>query len=112
MSTFTVKADVHRAESFDSEPVSKPVSKKKYFDKNSSKSELDLSAADDIRIIASEDILSPQATEERKQKREKPRWSLRIKLNSSEDNYCANGNVSLLYIHNYLIVAVQYNLFA
>ncbi|XP_011337691.1 uncharacterized protein LOC105279536 isoform X2 [Ooceraea biroi] len=90
MSTFTVKADVHRTDNSDIEPVLKPVPNKIYSNKTCSKSKLDLSTADDIHIITSENLFSPQTAKGGKQKREKPRWSLRIKLQSSENNDCAN----------------------
>lgn len=86
-STFTVKADVHRTDnSIDIEPVMKSISNKIYSSKKCSKSELNLSTADDIHIIETENLYSPQTAKQDKQKREKPRWSLRIKLHSSEDN--------------------------
>lgn len=97
MSTFIVKADVHRTDNSDIESVTKPISNKRYSDKKCPKSELDLSTMDDIHIIASENLFSPQTIKQDKQKREKPRWSLRIKLNSSEDNDPLNGNVIKLY---------------
>lgn len=99
MSTFIVKADVHRSDNSDVEPVMKPVSDKRHFNKKCPKSELDLSTVDDIHIIASENF-SPHTIKQDKQKREKPRWSLRIKLHSSEDNSSQdnNGNVIKLYI--------------
>ncbi|KMQ92272.1 atpase family aaa domain-containing protein 5, partial [Lasius niger] len=86
-STFIVKADVHRTHnSTDIEPVMKSISNKIYSSKKCSKSELNLSTVDDIHIIESENFYLPQTAKEDKQKREKPRWSLRIKLHSSEDN--------------------------
>ncbi|XP_018056078.1 PREDICTED: replication factor C subunit 1 [Atta colombica] len=86
VSTFTVKADVHRTDSSDIEPMRKLKSNEKYLDKKCLKSELDLSTMDDIHVIESENLLSLQPIKQDKQKREKPRWSLRIKLHSSEDN--------------------------
>lgn len=86
MSTFVVKADVHRTDNSDVEPVMKPISNKRYANKKFPKSKLDLSTVDDIHIIASENLLSQTVKGQDKQKREKPRWSLRIKLHSSEDN--------------------------
>lgn len=82
-STFVVKADVHRTDNSEVEPTIKSIPDKIYCNKNS-KSELDLSTADDIHIVASE-TLSPQIV---KQKREP--WSLRIKLRS-ENNDFSNG---------------------
>jgi len=70
----------------------KQISSKRYSDKKCSKSELDLSTVNDIHIIASENLFSPQTVKQDKQKREKPRWSLRIKLHSSEDNDSLNGS--------------------
>lgn len=90
-STFIVKADVHRSDNSEIEPV-KPISEKRYSNKKSPKSELDLSTVNDIHIIESENF-SPYAIKQDQQKREKPRWSLRIKLHSSEDNDSLNGNV-------------------
>ncbi|XP_077278918.1 enhanced level of genomic instability 1 [Temnothorax americanus] len=86
VSTFIVKADVHRTDNSDVEPVIKPISNKRHSNKKCPKSELDLSTVDDIHIVASENLFSPQTAKQDKQKREKPRWSLRIKLHSSEDN--------------------------
>ncbi|KYQ56478.1 ATPase family AAA domain-containing protein 5 [Trachymyrmex zeteki] len=87
VSTFTVKADVHRTDNSDIEPMKKPKSNKKYSNKKCPKSsELDLSAMDDIHVIESENLFSLQTVKQDKQKREKPRWSLRIKLHTSEDN--------------------------
>ncbi|XP_025986498.1 ATPase family AAA domain-containing protein 5 [Solenopsis invicta] len=84
MSTFVVKADVHRTHNSDGESAVKPIINKKY--KKYPKSELDLSTADDIHIIASENLFSSHSVKQDKQKREKPRWSLRIKLHSEENN--------------------------
>lgn len=92
-STFIVKADVHRSDNSDIEPVVKSTSKV-YSNKNS-KSELNLPIVDDIHIIASENLHLTQTVKPYVQKREKPRWSLRIKLHSSEDSL--NGNVVRLY---------------
>lgn len=92
MSTFIVKADVHRTDNSDIESVIKPISNKRYSNEKCPKSELDLSTVDDIHTIASENY-SPQTIKQDKQKREKPRWSLRIKLHSSEDNDSLNGNI-------------------
>ncbi|KYN10078.1 PREDICTED: replication factor C subunit 1 [Trachymyrmex cornetzi] len=88
VSTFTVKADVHRTDNSDVcvEPMRKLKSNKKYPNKKCTKSELDLSTMDDIHVVESENLLSLQPVKQDKQKREKPRWSLRIKLHSSEDN--------------------------
>lgn len=99
ISTFVVKADVHRTDNSDVEPVTKPILNKRYSNKTCPKSELDLSTADDIHIIASENLFSPQTVKDKqdKQKRDKPRWSLRIKLHSSEDNNSLNGNI-IIYI--------------
>jgi len=108
MSTFIVKADVHRTDNSDTEPVLKLMPNKTYSNKRSSKSELDLSTADDIHIIASENIFSPQITDRNKQKQEKPRWSLRIKLQSSGNNDCTDGNISTIYKKNRTICYVIY----
>ncbi|XP_070524431.1 enhanced level of genomic instability 1 isoform X2 [Cardiocondyla obscurior] len=90
VSTFIVKADVHRTDNSDVEPV-KQISNKRYSsEKQCLKSELDLSAVNDIHFIESENLFSPQIVKQDKQKREKPRWSLRIKLHSSEDNESLN----------------------
>ncbi|KAG5348082.1 ATAD5 protein, partial [Acromyrmex charruanus] len=86
VSTFTVKADVHRTDNSDIEPMRKLKSNEKYLNKKCPKSELDLSTMDDIHVIESENLFSLQPIKQDKQKREKPRWSLRIKLHSSEDN--------------------------
>lgn len=89
-STFIVKADVHRSDNSDIESAVKSTSKI-YSSKNYSKSDLNLSTVDDIHIIASENLHLTQTVKPCVQKREKPRWSLRIKLHSSEDSL--NGNV-------------------
>lgn len=90
MSTFIVKADVHRSDNSDIEPVTKPILEKRHSNKKNPKSELDLSTVDDIYIIESENC-SPHTLKQDQQK--KPRWSLRIKLHSSENNDSLNGNV-------------------
>lgn len=90
-STFIVKADVHRSDNSDIEPIVKSTSN--VYSNKSSKSELNLPIVDDIHIIASEHLT--QTVKPYMQKREKPRWSLRIKLHSSEDSL--NGNVIRLY---------------
>lgn len=95
MSTFIVKADVHRTETTSIEPVLKPISNKIYSIKRSPKTDLDLSKVDDIHVIASEDLTSPLTTKE--DKRQKSRWSLRIKLHSSEDNDKQNGNYNVKF---------------
>ncbi|EFN70838.1 ATPase family AAA domain-containing protein 5 [Camponotus floridanus] len=81
-STFIVKADVHRSDNSDIEPIVKSISN--VYSNKSSKSELNLPIVDDIHIIASEHLT--QTVKPYMQKREKPRWSLRIKLHSSEDS--------------------------
>ncbi|XP_012543644.1 ATPase family AAA domain-containing protein 5 [Monomorium pharaonis] len=96
MSTFIVKADVHRADNSDVEPI-KPSINERYSDKKCLKSELDFSTADDIHIIASENLFSPQSVKQDKQKREKPRWSLRIKLHSFADNDSLNDTDDELF---------------
>lgn len=88
--TFIVKADVHQTDNSDIEPVIKSISKV-YSSKKCSKSELNLPIMDDIHLIASENLHLTQTVKPYVQKREKPRWSLRIKLHSSEDSL--NGNV-------------------
>lgn len=114
MSTFIVKADVHRSDNSDIEPVTKPILERRHSNKKSPKSELDLSTVNDIHIIESENC-SPYTIKQNQQKREKPRWSLRIKLHSSEDNDSLNGNVIKLYklsLHMYnmfYIHDVKYN---
>lgn len=89
-STFIVKADVHRTDNSDIEPAIKLISDQTHFNKKCSKSELDFSTVDDIHILASESLFSPQTAKQNKLKREKP-WSLRIKLQSSENNDSSNG---------------------
>ena len=98
-STFIVKADVHQTDNSDIKPVMKLRSRNKIYPgrKSSQKSELNLSTMDDIHIIASENLFSPQTVKQDKQKREKPRWSLRIKLHSTEDNNFLNGNVITVF---------------
>lgn len=104
MSTFIVKADVHRTDNSDVEPVMKPIiTNKRYSNEKCPNSELDLSTVDDIHIIASENLFSPQTVKRDKQKREKPRWSLRIKLHSPEDNDPLNGNIT-----KYKIIQIIY----
>lgn len=49
---------------------------------------------DDIRVVASENLTSPPTMQE---KRHKPRWSLRIKLHSSEDNDGKNDNCNVKF---------------
>lgn len=88
--TFIVKADVHQTDNSDIEPVIKSISKI-YSSKQYSQSELNLPIMDDIHIVASENLHLTQTVKPYVQKREKPRWSLRIKLHSSEDSL--NGNV-------------------
>lgn len=99
VSTFIVKADVHRTDNSDVEPVMKPVLNKRLSNKKCPKSELDLSTVDDIHIVASENLFSPQTIKQDKQKREKPRWSLRIKLHSSEDNDFLNGSIYIIKLY-------------
>lgn len=96
MSTFIVKADVHRTDAADVAPVLKPISNKIYSNKRCSQSDLDLSSLDDIQVIASENLVLPRAVEQHRRQQEKPRWSLRIKLHASENNDSYNGNVSNL----------------
>ncbi|XP_032669231.1 ATPase family AAA domain-containing protein 5 [Odontomachus brunneus] len=84
VSTFIVKADVHRTETASIEPVLNPISNKIYSIKKCPKADMDLSEVDDIHVIASENLTSPLTTIQ--EKRHKPRWSLRIKLHSSEGN--------------------------
>ncbi|XP_014472510.1 PREDICTED: ATPase family AAA domain-containing protein 5 [Dinoponera quadriceps] len=89
VSTIIVKADVHRTETADFEPVPvlKPISNKIYPVKRCSKVDLNLSKLDDIHVIESENLTSPPTlVTDKQEKRQKPRWSLRIKLHSSEDN--------------------------
>ncbi|KYM94827.1 ATPase family AAA domain-containing protein 5 [Cyphomyrmex costatus] len=88
VSTFIVKADVHRTDNSDTEPVCVRDLKlnKKDPNKKCSKSELDLSTMNDIHVIESENLFSLQKVKQDEQKREKPRWSLRIKLHSSKNN--------------------------
>jgi len=102
VSTFTVKADVHRTDNSDIEPMRKLKSNEKYLNKKCPKSELDLSTMDDIHVIESENLLSLQPIRQDKQKREKPRWSLRIKLHSSEDNDSLYGNIIQLPLYMYI----------
>lgn len=100
-STFIVKADVHQSDNSDIEPVIKSISNRIYSSKKCSKSK-NLSTMDDIHIIASENLYLTQTDKQDMQKREKPRekprWSLRIKLHSTEDNDSSNGNVIRVYI--------------
>lgn len=107
VTTFVVKADVHRTDNSDIELVNTAVSNKIYSKKtNCSKSKLDLSTIDDIHVVKSENLSLLNTTKETKQKREKT-WSLRIKLHSSEDNNSLNGNIrqSIFYdIHTVSIV--------
>lgn len=91
-STFIVKADVHRTDNSDIEPVVKSISNRIYSSKRCSKSK-NFSTVDDIHIIASENLYLTQTDKQDVQKREKPRWSLRIKLHSTEDNDSSNGMV-------------------
>ncbi|XP_072748662.1 uncharacterized protein Elg1 [Anoplolepis gracilipes] len=88
-STFIVKADVHRTDNSDIEPVIKSISNKIHSSK-CLKSELNLSTVDDIHIIGSENLCLTQTTTQDVQKREKPRWALRIKLHSSGNNDSLN----------------------
>ncbi|KAM0737079.1 Enhanced level of genomic instability 1 [Formica fusca] len=88
-STFIVKADVHRTDNSDIEPVVKSISNRIYSSKRCSKSK-NFSTVDDIHIIASENLYLTQTDKQDVQKREKPRWSLRIKLHSTEDNDSSN----------------------
>ncbi|KAL6261962.1 hypothetical protein P5V15_007045 [Pogonomyrmex californicus] len=100
VSTFIVKADVHRNDNSDIEPVMKPISNKIYSNKKCLKSELELSM-NDIHIVA-ENLFSPQTVklEQSEQKREKPRWALRIKLHSSEQNDSLNDTDDELFSSN------------
>ncbi|XP_050460172.1 uncharacterized protein LOC126856044 isoform X2 [Cataglyphis hispanica] len=88
-STFIVKADVHQSNNSDIEPVIKSISNRIYSSKKCLKSK-NLSTVDDIHIIASENLYLTQTNKQDMQKREKPRWSLRIKLHSTEDNDSSN----------------------
>ncbi|XP_011147806.2 replication factor C subunit 1 isoform X1 [Harpegnathos saltator] len=90
VSTIIVKADVHRTETASIEPVLKPISNKIYPIKRYLKANMDLSKVDDIHVIASENLTLPLTPKQEKQ--QKPRWSLRIKLHSSEDNDNQDGN--------------------
>lgn len=92
VSTFIVKADVHRTDTASLEPVLTPISNKIHSIKRCPKGELDLSKVDDIHVIASENLTLPLTTKQQDKPRQKPRWSLRIKLHSSEDNDSYNGN--------------------
>lgn len=101
VTTFVVKADVHRTDDL----INTAVSNKIHFKKtNSSKSKEDVSTIDDIHVIKSENLSLLHTTKENKQKREKT-WSLRIKLHSPEDNNSSNGNIfnKTLYILQYTV---------
>ncbi|XP_070152901.1 enhanced level of genomic instability 1 isoform X3 [Polyergus mexicanus] len=88
-STFIVKADVHRTDNSDIEPVEKSISNRIYSSERCSKLK-NFSTVDDIHIIASENLYLTQTDKQDVQKREKPRWSLRIKLHSTEENDSSN----------------------
>lgn len=88
VSTFTVKADVHRTDASCIESKLKIIPNKIYSNEKCSKLDLSLAEVDDIHVIASETLVSPQAVKQN-QTRVKPRWSLRIKLHSSDEK----GNV-------------------
>ncbi|XP_020293897.1 ATPase family AAA domain-containing protein 5 [Pseudomyrmex gracilis] len=91
VTTFVVKADVHRADNSD-ELVNTAVSNEIHLKKtNSSKSKIDVSTISNIHVVKSENLSLLHTTKENKQKREKT-WSLRIKLHSPEDNNPSNDS--------------------
>ena len=102
MSTIVVKADVHMTENNSRCDLHKSsLSNKVQSNKKTNK--LDFSQMDDIRIIESEsvNILSDNKKQQNKQ-RYKHRWSLRIKLQTYENENTSPGILNLSIISNLL----------
>lgn len=93
-----MKVDVHRTDVDDAEPVLKPISNKIFSDKRHSKyDDLKLSEMENIQVLASENSISSQSTKQDRQLRGKPRWSLRIKLQSSVIDSHNSNVLSIMY---------------